>query len=233
MLIVGLVTLAAMAGAVMGAVVASVSLWMRHLLPFSAGLLVGMSLLLMAPEAFADGAKPTTLASFGFGFLMVSAIEKFLHRMRPDPHQTWAGVIPVATAIAVHSMLDGWNIVVALTVSSAGAWAFAGAMALHKITGGFAIGAVIRAAVPQRGGAVAIAAMVEATTVVGAGLFVALRSSSGDAWTTSVLSATAGSLLYLGIHTLRRALEVSSRTAAAIGAAAGSFTIWLISLMSR
>jgi zinc transporter ZupT len=214
----------------MGAVVASVSLWIRHLLPFSAGLLVGMSLLMMAPEAFSDGGNPTTLAAFALGFLMVSAIEKSLHRIRPEPHQTWAGVIPVAGAIAVHSMLDGWNTVVALSVSSAGAWAFAGAMALHKVTGGFAIGAVIRAAVPKRGGAVAIAAFVESTTILGAGFFVALRSSSGgDTWTISVLAASAGSLLYLGIHTLHRAREVSSRSAVAVSAASGWITIWLFS----
>ena len=88
MLIVGLVTLAAIAGAVTGAVAASANRWTRHMLPFSAGLLVGMSLLLMAPEAFADGAKPATLAAFALGFLMVSLIEKILHRLGPDPHQT-------------------------------------------------------------------------------------------------------------------------------------------------
>jgi zinc transporter ZupT len=100
------------------------------------------------------------------------------------------------------------------------------------LTGGFAIGALIRASVPDRGGAVAIAATVESATLIGAWLFVALPISSGNAWTIWLLAATAGSLLYLAFHTLRRALESSSRTAAAGGAATGLFTIWLISLLA-
>jgi zinc transporter ZupT len=232
MLIVALVTAVAVAGAVVGVVAASAGVWVRHLLPCSAGLLLGMSLVMMVPEAFAGGATLPVSVAFALGVLILAAAEKVLHATRPDPHQTWAGVIPVAAVVSIHSMLDGWNTVVALSVTSTGAWAFAGAMTLHKLTGGFAIGAVIRAAVPKRGGAVAIAATVESATLLGAWLFVALPVSYGDAWTIWLLAATAGSLLYLGYHTLRRALDSCSRTAAAGGAAMGLVTIWLISLLA-
>jgi zinc transporter ZupT len=233
LLVLGLVTLAAIAGAVAGVVAASAGLWVRHLLPFSAGLLLGMSLLMMAPEAFAAGATAQAGTGFVLGFVTLAAAETALHRTRPDPHQTWAGVIPVAAAISIHSVLDGWNTVVALTVGSAGALAFAGAMALHKLTGGFAVGAVIRAAVPGRRGAVALAAAIESATLLGAWLFAALPGSSGQTWTLWLLAATAGSLLYLGLHTWRRSLAGSSRAVALTGTAAGLFTIWLISLVAQ
>jgi zinc transporter ZupT len=233
LLIVAIVTLTAVAGAVMGVVAASAGVWVRHLLPFSAGLLLGMSLFLLAPAAFAGDVTAPVLAAFATGFLVLCAVEWTLHARRSDPHATWAGVIPVATAISIHSVLDGWNLVVALSVSPTGAWAFGAGMALHKLTGGFAVGAVIRASAPNRGGAVALAAGVEATTFLGVWLFVALRSSSADGWTIWLLAATAGSLLYLGVHTLRRAFDGTPRSIATSGAASGLFTMWLISLLAH
>lgn len=236
-LLVAFVTVAAMAGAVAGVVAAGAGFWLRHLLPFSGGLLLGMSILMMAPEAFAHGPAVSVTLAFALGFVALNVVERVLHATRPAPHQTWAGVIPVATAMAIHSMLDGWNTLVAISASPAGAWAgawaFAGAMALHKLTGGFAVGAVIRAAAPKRGGAVAIAAAVELATVIGALFYIALRRLQTETWTHWLLAATAGSLLYIAFHTLRRAAGGASRSVLASGAATGLVTIWLFSLLAR
>jgi zinc transporter ZupT len=46
----------------------------------------------------------------------------------------------------LHSLLDGWNIGIALSFPDQRlVWTFLGGIALHKLSSGFAIGAVFRA----------------------------------------------------------------------------------------
>ena len=106
-------------------------------------------------------------------------------------------------------------------------------MALHKLTGGFAVGAVIRASAPSRAGAVITAAIVEGTTLLGAWLFFAIQSGAEDRWTEWLLAGTAGSLLYLGVHALSRSFGSGARARTYTAAFAGLLAMWVISLFAR
>jgi zinc transporter ZupT len=62
------------------------------------------------------------------------------------------GLVPLVTAVGLHSLLDGWNIGIALSFPDQHlVWTFLGGIALHKLSSGFAIGAVFRANTPTNG----------------------------------------------------------------------------------
>ena len=137
-------------------------------------------------------------------------------------------------AVSLHAMLDGWNIATALELPDNGVlWAFLAGISLHKLTGGFAIGAVILSAVGDRNRAVAWAVGCESLTAAGAAIQYAFRTSMGDQWTVWLLAVTGGSFLYLGYHSLQSARRSRGFRSALPAALAGMGSIWLISLMHR
>jgi zinc transporter ZupT len=224
------ITLAGVLGAAVG-VMASGTRSFRRLAPFSAGLLMGMAVFLLLPEALAGGHPTLILALCAVGCAVFAGIETILHKAFPSPHASSVGTIPVVLALSLHAALDGWNTATALEVpDQTAAWAFLTGMSLHKLTGGFAIGAVLLAAERSRKRAILWAIGCESLTAVGAASQFAFQRTMGAEWTVWLLAMTGGSFLYLGYHSLQTARHSHGPDSAFPAVLAGVLSVWLISL---
>jgi len=108
---------------------------------------------------------------------------------------------PMIGASMLHSFCDGWSITAAQLATHQGIrLAVALAVALHKIPEGIALGAIVRASVASRSVTLFWTILVEATTLAGGILGLAVAPQLGEAWITYPLAVAAGWLCYLGAH---------------------------------
>jgi zinc transporter ZupT len=216
------------AGAVSGVIVTSRTASLRQLVPFSSGLLLGMAVFLILPEALSSARTPMVLALCAAGCALFGLLEATVHTAGGGS----SGLIPLISAVGLHSYLDGWNMAIALMLPSERLiWAFAIGMSLHKLTSGFAIGAVFRATAKHRRSALAWAGGCEAITGLGAAVQIWSRAALGQRWTVWLIALTAGSFLYLAYQSFKTAKAHSGLRRAAVPAAAGAAAVWAISLL--
>jgi zinc transporter ZupT len=234
MTIVLLITLLAIGGAVAGIAVSSTPS-IHRLVPFSAGLLVGMGLLLLIPEALARSPFWEVCLLAALGWVTFWGIEALLHSVRPDVHKDGTmSLFPVLLALAVHNALDGWNISVALRVAGVGAQAsLLTSMAIHKLAGGLAEGAILRSSTLSRRQAIATGVAVEAMTLLGAALEQILQAPLGETWTPRLLALTAGTFLYLGFHAWSGVGRHATPRVKLVSGALGLTAVWAISVLGQ
>jgi zinc transporter ZupT len=226
------VTAVGVCGAVSGVILTSRATPLGQLLPFSSGLLLGMALFLLLPEALSNSKPAVVLGFCAAGCFMFGLVEAALHSMHESPHSRTLGMIPLICAIGLHCVLDGWNIAIAVALPSVKlVWAFLIGMSVHKLTGGAAAGAILLSAAPRRNSAIFWAALCECLTAVGAVLQLSTRQTMGTKWTVSLMCLTAGSFLYLGYHSFQSARGKSGFRSAVFPALLGMGAIWIISLL--
>ena len=183
----------------------------RIVIPFSAGVLLGVAGFGLLPElAVAAGwTRSLGLAVIGYGLLI--AIDRFVHPICPTcahdhdhhacPTELHGLAVPLIAAAALHSFLDGWSIVTAEWAAPLGLRvAVPLAVALHKIPEGIALGGILRATMRSRPAAFAWCVIAEGATLVGGGAGVFMAPHLGTAWILYPLGLTAGWILYLGYH---------------------------------
>lgn len=198
-------------GAALGLWLSGVQQRARIVVPFSAGVLLGVAAFGLLPElAVAAGwAHSLTLAVIGYGFLL--AIDRFVHPICPtcahdhDHHACQAELhglaVPLIVAASVHSFLDGWSIVTAEWAAPLGLRvAVPLAVALHKIPEGIALGGLLLATMRSRSAAFAWCVIAEGATLVGGGAGMLIAPHLGTAWILYPLGFAAGWILYLGYH---------------------------------
>ena len=126
-------------------------------------------------------------------------------------------------ASMLHSFFDGWTIATAQLASHHGIrLAVALAVALHKIPEGIALGAIVRASVSSRSAALFWSVLVEAVTVVGGILGLAIAPRLGTAWITYPLAVAAGWLFYLGAHAVHEEWKRRGAVPACVTALTGA-----------
>jgi zinc transporter ZupT len=215
-------------GAVSGVIVTSRTVSLRQLVPFSSGLLLGMAVFLIIPEALSSARSTVVLALCAAGCALFGLFETTIHNVSDGV----SGLVPLIFAVGLHSLLDGWNIAIALMLPSDRLiWAFVIGMSVHKLSSGFAIGAVFRASAGKRGSALAWAGATEGLTALGALLQIWSRYALGPRWTVWLIALTAGSFLYLSYHSFQHARAHSGLKGAAFPAAVGAAAVWVISLL--
>jgi zinc transporter ZupT len=190
-----------------------------------------MALFLILPEAVAAGQKGLVVGFCLLGCLTFGLLETILHSLYPSPQRASLGLLPLVTAVAFHSLLDGWNIGFAMQFSGSRLIiAFVLGMSLHKLTSGFALGAIFRVAEPRQNRAITWAGGCELMTAAGAFLQHSISTHMGGQWMILLSSATAGSFLYLGYHSTRIAMTRCGLRPTLALASIGLASIWLISL---
>lgn len=183
----------------------------RLVVPFSAGVLLGVVLFGLLPELVEEIGWPVTGIFFAAGYGLLYWINRHVAPVCPScahdhDHQSCGNVLhgfaaPMIGASMLHSFFDGWSISTAQFASHHGIrLAVALAVALHKIPEGIALGAIVRASVSSRSTALFWSVLVEATTLVGGVLGLAIAPRLGTAWITYPLALAAGWLFYLGAH---------------------------------
>jgi zinc transporter ZupT len=199
--------------------------------PFSAGVLLGVALFGLVPELAVELGWPTSLVLFaiGYGLLtLVNRVNPVCPTCAHDHNHTacttelhgFAG--PLVVAAALHAFLDGWSIAtVQLTVPLGLRVAVPVAVALHKVPEGIALGGILRAAVKSRAAALGWCALAEGTTLVGGALGLIMAPHLGTTWITYPLGITAGWLFYLGYHAVHEEWKRAGARPAFVSAISG------------
>jgi zinc transporter ZupT len=228
-----LATVIGWAGAALGVGIASLRRRTRFVVPFSAGVLLGVVLFGLLPELVeASGSVGGVLLPV-LGYALLLAINRFVYPVCPTcahdhDHGACADelhgfALPLIAAAAVHSFLDGWSVVAAQLAAPAGLrLAVPLAICLHKLPEGVALGGILRASVKSRAAALGWCVLAEGATLVGgaAGLWMAPRL--GTQWTIVPLGLAAGWLIYLGYHAVHEEWRQRGARSAFLSAAAGA-----------
>jgi len=179
--------------------------------PFSAGVLLGVAVFGLVPELAVELGWPVSLLLFAAGYGLLLLLSRTTHPVCPTcahdhDHNACSTELhgfagPLIAAAALHSFLDGWSIAtVQLNVPLGLRVAVPLAVALHKVPEGIALGGILRASVRSRGAALGWCALAEGTTLVGGALGLVMAPNLGTAWITYPLGIAAGWLFYLGYH---------------------------------
>ncbi|MCU1258218.1 MAG: zinc/iron permease [Bryobacterales bacterium] len=203
----------AVAGAVPGLYLNSIPRAARVAIPFSGGILLGVSLFGLLPELAGEIGWLRGLPVFAAGYLLLLLLDRYVFAVCPScshdhNHSDCSSAlhgftVPLVFAASAHAFLDGWGLVGAEHGVSAGVRiAFPVAVMLHKIPEGLALGAILRASTRSRGTAFAWCVAVEAATLVGGAAGIRLTPHLGSAWTNYPLAVAGGCFLYLGYHAI-------------------------------
>jgi zinc transporter ZupT len=227
-----LATAVGLGGAALSLWLTGLHRWARLVVPFSAGVLLGVALFGLMPELAVEIGWPVSLLLFAAGYGLLLGVNRFVYQVCPTcahnhDHNACSTELhgfagPLVAAAAIHSFLDGWSIAtVQLAVPLGLRVAVPLAVALHKVPEGIALGGILRAAVGNRATALAWAALAEGTTLLGGVLGLIMAPKLGTGWITYPLGITAGWLFYLGYHAVHEEWKRRGPRAASISAAAG------------
>jgi len=206
-----LATIVGLVGAVLGIWLTGLRQQVRAVVPFSAGILLGVALFGLVPELAVEIGWPVTVLLFALGYGALLLVNRFVYRVCPTcahdhDHNACSTELhgfaaPLIIAASVHSFLDGWSVAtVQLTVPLGLRVAVPLAVALHKLPEGIALGGILRAAVKSRRMAMGWAALAEGATMAGGGLGLLMGPHLGSVWITYPMGIAAGWLFYLGYH---------------------------------
>jgi zinc transporter ZupT len=188
----------------------------RVVLPFSAGVLLGVAIFGLLPELALEAGWATSLALFGLGYGALMAFDRLIypvcptcthhhHHDEPDPAELHGFALPLVLAAALHSFLDGWSVGLVQSgpqhAASMGLWlAVPLAVTLHKIPEGIALGGILRVASGTRRQALVACFFAEGCTILGGILGLLMTPALGASWILYPLGLTAGWIFYLGFH---------------------------------
>ncbi|MBM3773827.1 MAG: hypothetical protein FJW37_01535 [Acidobacteria bacterium] len=232
-----LVTLAAVLAAVAGVKLVATRGRVRLLLPFSAGVLIGLALFGLLPAAFNAIQPPVALLLFGFGYLVVMTVDRFIYPVCPScshdhDHDSCTDslhgfAVPLAVATALHAFLDGWSLAAAQISGGLGLAATVPlGLLLHKLPEGLALGAMMRAAVRSRAAAFGWPVAAETATLAGAAIAYLLAPRLGTVWVPFLLATAGGSFFYLGLHAVHGAWRPALTGAAGMAALQQGVRVW-------
>jgi zinc transporter ZupT len=227
-----LATAAGIAGAALGIWLTGLRKRARVVVPFSAGVLLGVALFGLVPELAGEIGWRVSAALFALGYGTLLLVSRYVYPVCPTcahdhDHHSCAAELhgfapPLIAAAIVHSFLDGWSIATVESSATAGLrLAVPLAVALHKIPEGMALGGILRASVRGRGPAALWAVTAEGATLLGGALGLVIGPHLGSQWTTYPLGIAAGWLFYLGYHAVDEEWRTRGARAAGIAAVAG------------
>jgi zinc transporter ZupT len=218
---------------------AALGIWLTGLrkraqvvVPFSAGVLLGVAIFGLVPELAIEIGWLVTALLFAAGYGALLLINRYLYRVCPTcshdhDHNSCSTELhgfaaPLIAAAALHSFLDGWSIATVEVGATLGLRvAVPVAVALHKIPEGIALGGILRVSVRSRMAAIGWAVVAEGATLVGGALGLTLGPNLGSEWITYPLGIAAGWLFYLGYHAVHEESKRRGVRAAFAGASAG------------
>jgi zinc transporter ZupT len=218
----------------------------RSLVPFSAGILLGITGFGVWPELAGRLGIASAAALVAAGVAMLWTVDRYLYPVCPacshthNHEQCAAGLHgfapPLVIAGVLHSFLDGWGVVASEMESSRLGTTVFLAVALHKIPEGLAYGAILVSALGARWPALAWSAVAQLPTLAGGLAAAALHPAPGAAWMPVPLALAGGSFLFLGWHAVhsewKRRGPLTAFGAAISGVAGAAalhhgFRIWL------
>jgi zinc transporter ZupT len=227
-----LATAVGLVGAALGLWLTSLRRRARLVVPFSAGVLLGVAVFGLLPELAEEaGWMPSLLlAAVGWGLLFL--LNRFAYPVCPTcahdhDHNSCSTELhgfaaPLVAGAALHCFLDGWGIAASQWVATPGLRiAVPLAVGLHKLPEGIALGGILLASVKKRSSALAWCALAEGTTLLGGATGLLMAPNLGTQWTVYPLGLTAGWLCFLGYHAVHEEWKRRGARPAFASAAAG------------
>ncbi len=227
-----LATAVGIAGAVLGLWLSGMRRRARVVVPFSAGVLLGVALFGLVPELAIELGWAISLFLFAAGYGLLLLLNRFVYPVCPScahdhDHNTCATELhgfagPLITAAALHSFLDGWSVAtVQLAVPLGLRVAVPLAVALHKVPEGIALGGILRASMKSRSAALAWCTAAEGATLAGGVLGLLMAPHLGSQWITYPLGIAAGWIFYLGYHAVHEEWKRRGLAPACVSALTG------------
>jgi len=227
-----LATLVGVAGALLGLWLTSLRRRARVVVPFSAGVLLGVALFGLLPELASEGGWPVSLLLFALGYGALYSLNRYGYAVCPTcahdhDHTACATELhgfagPLLAAAALHSFLDGWGIATSqLLAAPALRIAVPLAVGLHKLPEGIALGGILRASIRSRASAMVWCCLAEGATLAGGAAGIWMAPHLGTHWVTYPLGLTGGWLFYLGYHAIHEEWKCRGAGPAFVSAAAG------------
>ena len=227
-----LATFVGLVGAVLGIWMTGLRERARAVVPFSAGILLGVAIFGLVPELASEIGWRMTILLFSVGYGVLLLVNRFVYRVCPTcahdhDHNACSTELhgfaaPLIVAATVHSFLDGWSVAtVQLAVPLGLRVAVPLAVALHKLPEGIALGGILRAAVKSRKAAMGWAVVAEGSTLAGGALGLMMGPRLGSEWITYPMGIAAGWLFYLGYHAVHEEWKRRGARPAFASAAAG------------
>jgi len=224
-----LITAIAILSAAAGVWLTSFPTLSRRLVPFGGGVLLGVALFWVLPEMAEFFSWQGAILWIGGGFALLAVIDRFVYPVCPScshshHHEECATRLhgfatPLLAAAALHSALDGWSAVAGQ--STGFGFGLLGAIAIHKIPEGLALGVIARAALRSRASALAWCAVAQLATLVGAGAELMFAPHMSAQGLNALLALAGGSFLYLGGHAVHGEFRRSGPTPAFLPALTG------------
>jgi zinc transporter ZupT len=220
------------AGAALGLWLTGLRQRVQMMVPFSAGVLLGVALFGLLPELAEQAGWVASGLLFAAGYGLLIAINRFAYPVCPtcahDHDHTSCSTelhgfaAPLVAGAALHAFLDGWAIATAQSAAPLGLRvAVPLAVTLHKLPEGIALGGILRASMRSRGAAMAWCALAEGVTLLGGVLGLAMSPHLGAQWILYPLGITAGWLFYLGHHAVHEEWKRRGARPAFLSALAG------------
>jgi zinc transporter ZupT len=215
---------------------ASHSVLQRHALPWTAGILLGISFFWILPGMAQDRGWTATLAGVSGILFLLGVIDRYVYPICPfcaadmhsgeGPHTGgscrhavtlgW----PLLVFACVHTFFDGWTIALSAAAHSNSAAALSRAATIHKVPESVAIGVLATRLTSSRKVAVASVLVIQAVMIAG-GFLSILAVIREPGWTEVSEIPACAFLLLFGLLTLHREWQVNGRLAAMRAAAPG------------
>jgi zinc transporter ZupT len=231
MTVAALATLIAISGAALGVWLTGLRERARIMVPFSAGVLLGVALFGLIPELAGEGGWPASVGLAAAGYLLLLVIDRFAWKICPTcshdhdhdgcSRELHGFALPLALAAALHSLMDGWSVTAAQAAPASLRVIVPLAVSFHKLPEGMALGGIMVAAIRVRPLAFAWCIAAECATLIGGELAVVLAPKWGTEWTIYPLGIAAGWLCYLGYHAVHEEYRRSGARPAFLTALTG------------
>lgn len=206
-------TLVGIAGAAVGLWLTGARRRARVLVPFSAGVLVGVAVFFLLPELVEETGWVAGILLFIAGYLLLYGVNRFLYPVCPTcsgdhDHASCDTVLhgfaaPLVTAAVIHCFLDGWSIATAGEAVTEGIrFGVPVAIAVHKIPEGLALGGILRASLHSRWTALRYCVLAQGTTLIGGAVGMGLAPYLGTNWVIYPLGVAGGCFFFLGYHAI-------------------------------
>ena len=221
------------AGVFLGVWLTTAARTTRLVVPFSAGVLLGVVLFGLAPELVGEIGWPAAAVFFALGYGLLFLTNRFVAPVCPTcahshAHESCETALhgfaaPLIGAIMLHAFFDGWSVAAAQLSAERGVrLAVAMAIMLHKIPEGLALGAMVRASLTSRSTALFWSVFAESATLLGGVLALVIAPGLGARWISYPLALAAGWLAYLGAHAVHEEWKRRGPAAACATALAGA-----------
>jgi zinc transporter ZupT len=231
----------ALAGGLLGALLARTHKQLCALISLGAGTLLGVTVFAIGPECWQDLAAWQLALGAGSGYALFALISKYIFHVCPAcaashfdeaaTHRFGEIAVAMMIALAIHCTVDGLALAAGHREQPQVDFSVTMAICVHKAPEGLALGALLLGAGFRRGRMLALVAAVESTTILGGllGWFVLRHVSS--VWLALALAHAGGGFLFLATHAVLGEIMKHEKKIVLLSFAAGFCAIGLLGLL--